>query len=126
MRSIEEIADQVLQALRDGDLSAFEELLDPDVTWEAAVDGAPHCRNRTEVLAWYEQSLAAGVRSRVTEIQVAESRILLALEVRGRTAEAIERWQVLEVRDGHIVEIVGFDDRGSATNRARRGEADGP
>ncbi len=126
MRSIDEIADQVLQALGDGDLTAFEELLDPDVTWEAAAPGAPHCRNRAEVLAWYQQSLAAGVRSRVTEIQVAENRILLALQVTGRAAEAIERWQVLDVRKGHIVEIVGFDDHGSATTWARRGDTSGP
>ncbi len=60
------------------------------------------------------------MRSWVTEMQVTESRIMLALEVSGRGADPIERWQVLVVRQGFVIEISGFDDLASATDWARR------
>jgi hypothetical protein len=52
--------------------------------------------------------------------------ILIGLKVAGnRAADArsgeAERWQVLTVRGGRVVDIVGFDERGEAAARAGLG-----
>jgi ketosteroid isomerase-like protein len=120
---MDELAEQVRNALVAEDVSAFDELLDPDVTWGAPGARNPTCKNRSQVLTWYQRAQEAGVRGRVFDIDVLGDRLLVSLSVHG-TEEARERggtalrFQVLTVRDGRIVEIVGFDDKAEAFSYA--------
>jgi ketosteroid isomerase-like protein len=113
---LEDLAVRVRTALEAADLTMFRELLDPDVSWGAPGARRPSCSNRDQVLAWYEKGREAGVRARVTDVTVVSDQLLVSLIVGGTEAAqerggAALRWQVLGVRDGRIVDIVGFDDR---------------
>ena len=121
--TMEGLARQVRIALDAADLSSFSELLDPDVTWGAPGARRPSCRNRDQVLAWYQRGRQAGVRAQVSDVSILDDRLLISLTVRGAPAAedhggAALRWQVLTVRDGRIVDIVGFDDREDAVSHA--------
>jgi ketosteroid isomerase-like protein len=125
--AIESLAQQVKIALESADLSAFSRLLDPNVRWGAPDDDpVPSCQNREQVLAWYRRGRDAGVRARISEVVVlGDQTILAGLVVTGnRAAEenggGIERWQLLTVRDGRVVDIVAYDDRTEAVARARQ------
>jgi len=125
---MDELARQVRMALEAADLSSFRALLDPDVTWGAPGARRPSCRNRDQVLTWYERGRQAGTRAEVGDISVVGDRILVSLTVRGSPAAedrggAGLRWQVLTVRAGSIVDIVGFDDRMDATAHAEASTA---
>ena len=45
----------VRNALAAEDLTAFAELLDPPVTWGAPGARNPTCKNRNQVMAWYQR-----------------------------------------------------------------------
>jgi hypothetical protein len=114
--TIDEIALLVRQALLVEDLSAFSELLDPNVTWGARGARRPTCTNRNQVLAWYQRGREAGVTGSVHEIEVLDDRLLVSMTVRGtetaqeRGGEAL-RFQVLTIRNGKVVDIAGFDEK---------------
>jgi ketosteroid isomerase-like protein len=118
-RTPNQLAEQVRKALAAEDVSAFAELLDPDVTWGAPGARNPTCKNRSQVLTWYERAREGGVRGSVSDVDVLGDRLLVSLSVQG-TEGARERggtalrFQVLTVRDGRIVDIVGFDDKAEA------------
>jgi hypothetical protein len=123
LESMESLARQVRTALSGADLSAYSHLLDPNVRWGPPDARVPSCRNRDQVLAWYRRGRESGTRAEVTETVVLGDRILVGLTVRGpRAADApdgeTQRWQVLTVSGGLIVDIVGFDDRSEAVARA--------
>jgi ketosteroid isomerase-like protein len=122
--TMQDIARQVRIALDGGDLSAFSDLLDPDVRWGAPDARQPSCRNRDQVLTWYQRGRDSGVRASVNEVVVVGDRLLVSLTVRGSEEAdtrggAALRWQVLTVSGGRIVDIVGFDDRLEALARAQ-------
>lgn len=116
---MDEIAVLVGRALAAEDLAAFTELLDPAVTWGAPGAHNPSCKNRNQVLAWYQRGRDAGVRGSVFDVEVFGDRLLVSMSVRG-TENANERggaalrFQVLTVRSGKVVDIVGFDDKTEA------------
>jgi len=118
-KGIDEIAVLVRNALAAEDLSAFTELLDPAVTWGAPGARNPSCKSRNQVLAWYQRGRDAGVRGSVYGVEVLGNRLLVSMSVRG-TENARERggaalrFQVLTVRSGKVVHIVGFDDKTEA------------
>ncbi len=118
-----DLAAKVRFALETADLDQFVELLDPEVHWGAPDDQEYGCKNRRQVLAWYKRGRDKGVRAKVTEVVPHGDRLLVGLLVSG-TPDATsgggdsERWQVLSVRDGRIVDIRGFDDRAEAASRA--------
>ena|SRR5258708_7370900 len=117
------VAERVRVALESGDLDAISELLDPNVRWGAPGDDAPSCQNRRQVLAWYRRGREAGVRARVTELTVYGNKILVGLKVSGnrtagREGGVADRWQVLTVSEGRIVDIRGFEERDEAAVRA--------
>jgi len=118
-KDMDEIAALVKKALVSEDLAAFAELLDPSVTWGAPGARNPGCKSRNQVLAWYERGRDAGVRASVYTLEVLGDRLLVSMSVRG-TGNARERggtalrFQVLTVRNGRVVEIVGFDDKAEA------------
>jgi ketosteroid isomerase-like protein len=123
LSAAERMAQQVAAALAAADLSAFSDLLDPRVRWGAPDDPSPSCQSRSQVLAWYQRGRDAGARAAVCETVATGDRILVGLRVadlqspREPAGEA-NRWQVLSVRDGRIVDIVGFDERSDAAARA--------
>ena len=116
---MDEVAGLVRNALAAEDLSAFTELLDPEVTWGAPDARNPSCQNRNQVLAWYQRGRDAGVRGSLYDVEVLGDRLLVSMSVRG-TENARERggaalrFQVLTVRRGKVVDIVGFDDKTEA------------
>jgi ketosteroid isomerase-like protein len=118
-KGMDEIAVLVRKALAAEDLAAFTELLDPAVTWGAPGSRNPSCKNRNQVLAWYQRGRDAGVRGSVYDVEVLGDRLLVSISVRG-TENANERggaalrFQVLTVRSGKVVDIVGFDDKAEA------------
>jgi SnoaL-like domain len=116
---MEAIARRMQVALDTSDLAAFQELLDPAVTWGPPYAKNPGCKSRDEVLAWYRRSKSSGVEGRVSEVEVLGECVLLGLVVRGTEAArerggAALRWQVNTVRNGRVVEIVGFDGHAEA------------
>lgn len=117
--TMDEMASLVKQALMAEDLSAFSELLDPNVTWGAPGARNPTCKNRNQVLAWYQRGRTAGVRGSVYEIEVLGDRLLVSMTIQG-TENAQERggtalrFQVLTIRSGKVVDIVGFDEKAEA------------
>src|SRR5487761_668828 len=118
------IAERIKTAFEAADLSAFSDLLDPQATWGPPDAPSPTCQNRDQVLAWYERGRQSGTRARVSEIAVLGNRILVGLSVeRTQTAPesggAAQRWQVLTLGGGRIVDIIAFDERAEAVARAR-------
>ena len=119
---LDEMATQVRVALAASDVTAFSELLDPDVTWGAPGARHPSCKNRKQVLAWYQRGREAGVQGSVFSVEVLDdSRLLVSMSVQG-TDEAEERggvalrYQVLTVKNHKVVDIVGFDDKADAAS----------
>ena len=126
--SSEEVARRVRTALEGADLSLFAELLDPDVHWGPPGATSPPCRNREQVMAWYERGRAAGTRARVSEVELLGNQILVGLVVTGNEAaqergDGAERWQLLTVRDGRVTDIVAFERRAEAVAWASRPSA---
>jgi len=127
---MDEIAVLIRDALEAEDLSAFAELLHPAVTWGAPGARDPSCKTSNQVLAWYQRGRDAGFRGSVYDVEVLGDRLLVNMGVRGtdRARErggAALRFQVLTVRSGKVVEIVGFDDKAEALAyvRERKGGA---
>jgi hypothetical protein len=120
--AMQHIADQVKGALESADLAAYAHLLDPNVHWGAPGDQTFGCQNRNQVLSWYQRGHDAGVRAEVTEMIVSGDRILVGMRVTGRDDDnESDRWQVLTVRDGLVVDIVGYDERIEAARAAGLG-----
>ena len=121
--SMSELAARVKEALEADDLTAYSDLLDPHATWGAPDDEVWGCHSRKEILAWYGQARDAGVRASVTEVVEGTDKLLVGLRVWGRddadeSGDALERWQVLTIRDGLVSDIRGFEDRETAAARA--------
>src|SRR3974390_2833743 len=119
--TMEETAALVRRALAAEDVEAFAELLDPAVTWGAPGATNPSCKSRDQVLAWYQRGREAGVRGTVYDVEVLGDRLIVSMSVRGtdgaeQRGGAALRFQLLTVRSGRIVQIVGFDDRAEAVS----------
>jgi hypothetical protein len=116
---MEQIAGQVQAALQTADLTGYRELLDPNVTWGAPGDTEFGCQNRNQVLAWYRHGRAKGVRAEVTETLVHNDKILVGLSIfDGQSSSepggVANRWQILTVKSGLIIDIRGFEERVAA------------
>jgi len=121
--SVAGIARQLRIALESADLTEFSHLLDPQVRWGSPGDPSPSCQSRQQVLAWYERGRDAGMRASVADLEIVGGRILVELVFTGTNGARerggrARRWQVYTVRDGRIVDIVGFDLRGEAVDFA--------
>jgi hypothetical protein len=104
------IADRVRAALDAADLEQMATLLSPDVHWGAPDDATPPCRNRRQVLRWFENGRAAGRRGTVSDLEVHGNVLLVGLRL--DTGE--ERWQVMRVGPDGVNDIRGFEDRAAA------------
>jgi hypothetical protein len=80
------------------------------VQWGAPGDPNPPCRNRRQVLQWYERGRAEGRRANVTTLEVHGDSLLVGL----RLETGAERWQVLHVGPEGITDIRGYEDRPTA------------
>jgi hypothetical protein len=119
---MEQIAGKVQSALQTADLTGYRELLDPNVTWGAPDDKESGCRNRDQVLAWYRRGRAKGVRANVTETVVHNDKILVGLSILDNQSstdsnDEAQRWQILTVKSGLIIDIRGFEERDAAVSR---------
>ena len=117
--SMEQLAEQIKVALHTGDTDAYSELLVPNVQWGPPGDTESGCHNRHQVLQWYKRGRELGVRATVIESLVRGDKILIGMVVTGNDATrqtdgAANRWQVLTVARGTIVDIRGFEDRDDA------------
>ncbi len=114
---MEQLAHLIGIALQSADLNAYRELLDPHVSWGPPDDDVSGCHNRDEVLEWYRQARDSGVRADVVETVVKGDKILVGLNVHS-TPEAEGgdelRWQILEIADGRVKDIRGFEERDEA------------
>jgi hypothetical protein len=80
------------------------------------------CQNRDQVLAWYRRGRAKGVRANVTETIVRNDKILVGMSIiDGRSSlesgALADRWQILTVENGLVVDIRGFEERDAAISR---------
>lgn len=119
------LAERVRAALDGADLDAMRELLAPNARWGPGEDPGAGCQNRNEVLQWWQQGRDRGRRGRVAEIVAAPGKLLVGLKVSeaaGGVAPVgegeIDRWQVLTIDGGKVVDIRGFDDRQAAAASA--------
>ena len=117
---MEALAERVKAALESAEPAAFVDLLDPDVRWGAPDDPKPPCRNRSQVLRWYERGRAEGTRARVIGVETQGDKILVELRVFS-VSDAVTtehpRWQIMTCKGGRVVDIRGFDDRAEALAR---------
>jgi len=122
---MDELAAAVAGALQSGDLAAITALMANDVRWGAPEQSVPTCRNKSQVLRWYENAQLAGASAQVIETIVLGEHIVLGVMVQGNPrAESPSpslRWQVMSVKDGQVAEIRGYDSRGEAEEFARSG-----
>jgi len=121
--SVEEVAGQLRTALESGDLSGFGELLDPAVRWGPPGDPSPPCQSRQQVLDWYQRGRSKGAQAAVSELTVLGDRVVVGLVLAGTEAAQERggralRWQVYTVRNGRVVDIVGFELRSEAVDWA--------
>lgn len=119
------LLDRLRSVFDSRDVNAFTELLAPDVTWGAPGDPNPPCRNRRQVVQWYQHGFDGGVRASVRHLTWVGDRVLVGLAVTDGNAAAepaseANRWQVLAIKDGLVSDIRGFEDRASADEFARR------
>ena len=120
---LDELQRRVRSALEAGDLDAFGQLLAPDVRWGPADEPEWGCKNRAEVISWYQAARDRGMSASVDEVVAGQGCLLVGLTVSGTPGAAEQggstsRWQVLTVRDGQISDIRGFDSRERAAERA--------
>ncbi len=120
-RSINQVARELRLALETADLSIFGDLLDEKVTWGPPGDPSPPCRSKEGVLAWYERGKLAGGNASVSEVDVIGNQILVGLAIRGiprarQQGGQAAHWQIYTVRDGHVIDIVGFGQKSEATD----------
>ncbi len=117
-QTVEQVAVRVSDALQSADLTDYRDLLDPNVQWGAPDDPEPSCHNRDQVMAWYRRGRAKGVRASVTETVVRGNKIMVGLRVRpAEVGDPTDRWQVLTLSDGLIIDIRGFEERSEAVSR---------
>lgn len=121
--AMEQLARKVRAAYETSDLSLLDEILDPSVHFGPPGDPSPPCQSREQVIAWYERARAAGASAHVVAMEVMGDRLLVDLLLRGNDSARARgglapRWQLLTVRDGKVVDIVGFEQREEALSFA--------
>ena len=124
--SMEAMATLVSNAMQAGDLPVITSLLAPDVRWGDPHQSVPTCRNKSQVLRWFENAQQAGASADVIETIVLGQHILLGLAVRGNPRattkeKPVVRWQVMSIEDGKIAEIRGYESRSDAEHFAVAG-----
>lgn len=113
------LAARLKVALESRDQDLLARLLAADVRWGGAEDTPDTCHSRADVLQWYGDLAARGVRARVEEVLPRRDAVIMGLRItRPGPAPAGDRtdtrYQVYRVRDGLIVDIRGYPDLADA------------
>jgi hypothetical protein len=115
------VAARLRAAVASNDLAAYGALLDEHVRWGGEEDTPDTCHNRTQVLEHLARQQRAGMRTTLLDVTPGTDAVLLALHVTWPVAEGFARertvYQVLKVRDQHIVDIRGYSSRASAARQ---------
>jgi ankyrin repeat protein len=111
-----DVAEHLQAAYRDLDLDLLGSLLHPQVRWSGL------CDTSAQVLDWYRQGLADGIRPTVESVEVDRDGVVLGITLSrpaegARPAPAERLWQVFTVGNGEVTEIRGYPDRASALAR---------
>jgi ankyrin repeat protein len=115
---VAEVARHIEAAYRDLDIELLGSLLHPEVHWSGV------CSSSADVLEWYRNLLADGIRSTVESVEVDGDAVVLGLDV-ARQAEGAQPaspdhlFQVFTVENAQVIEIRAYPDRASALSRPR-------
>ena len=96
----------VRQAIEQGDLTKFEEVLAPDIVWLGRYPGEI-CRNRDEVLAMLREAQDHGIQASPEIVLERDDLLVVDPHLDGRH-------QVLVLRDGVISEVRAYPSREAA------------
>jgi ketosteroid isomerase-like protein len=98
----------VSEAIEQGDLTAFEEVLAPDIVWVGLWPGEL-CRNREQVLEMLKTAQANGIVARPEIVRDEGDRFVVDphLPIDGRH-------QVFVLREGLVSEVRAYPDRAAA------------
>jgi ketosteroid isomerase-like protein len=94
------------EAIEQGDLTKFEEVLAPDIVWLGRYPGEI-CRSRDEVLAMLREAQERGVQASPEIVLEREDLLVVDPHLDGRH-------QVLVLRDGVISEVRAYLNRDAA------------
>jgi ketosteroid isomerase-like protein len=100
----------VREAIEQGDLTKFEEVLAPDIVWLGRYPGEI-CRNREEVLAMLREAQERGIQASPEVILERDDLLVVDPHLDGRH-------QVLVLRDGVISEVRAYLSREAAVASA--------
>jgi len=98
----------VREAIEHGDLTAFEDVLAPDIVWIGLWPGQL-CRNRAEVLEMLKQARANGLEARPEIVRDDGDCFVVDPHLR-----IDERHQVFVLRDDVVSEVRAYPDRAAA------------
>jgi SnoaL-like protein len=98
----------IREAIEQGDLTAFEEVLAPDIVWVGLWPGQL-CRNRAEVLEMLKTAQAGGIDARPEIVRDEGDRFVVDPHL-----PIDERHQVFVLADGVVSEVRAYPDRASA------------
>jgi ketosteroid isomerase-like protein len=108
-----------LQAWKDGDLSALEELLDPNVELSWWEPGAWDCHNRDDVLRLLAERRREGAnRAEVELIDAGEDVLVSVTNPADRPDRPDEPATLIRFRDGKAIEMRQFRSRAEALDAA--------
>ena len=96
----------VREAIQQGDLTKFEEVLAPDIVWAGRYPGEL-CRNRDEVLAMLREAQERGIQAAPEVVLERDDLVVVDPHLDGRH-------QVLVLRDGVISEVRAYVSREAA------------
>jgi SnoaL-like domain len=96
----------VREAIEQGDLTAFEEVLSPDIVWVGQWPGQL-CRNRAEVLEMLKDAQARGIQARPEIVRDEGDRFVVDPHLDGRH-------QVFVLHEGVVSEVRAYPDRSAA------------
>jgi ketosteroid isomerase-like protein len=94
------------EAIEQGDLTKFEEVLAPDIVWLGRHPGEI-CRNRDEVLAMLREARERGIEAAPEIVLERDDLLVVDPHIDGRH-------QVLVLRDGVISEVRAYPSRDAA------------
>ena len=83
------LAERVSSAWASADLDAIRDQLSAPVKWGSPEQNVPTCRNRDQVLKFYEAARGGGARATITETMAYADAIMLGLNVLRRRAPPV-------------------------------------